>query len=94
MYGRDKSLGKVDLPPANLDAGEPQWFPLQGAKSGALLLNTEFLAPGDIPSIETSGSKPIKETYFTWIQCQVYQNKDLSIVHWTLLLMLWPDYEM
>ena len=52
--------GKLELSPENLDAGQPQWFPLKGAKSGALLLNTEFLAPGDIPSVETSGSKPIK----------------------------------
>ena len=57
--GRDKSLGKLDLDPDNMDAGQPQWFPLKGAKSGQILLNTEFLAPGDIPSSETSGSKPI-----------------------------------
>jgi hypothetical protein len=47
-----------------MDAGQPQWFPLKGAKSGQILLNTEFLAPGDIPSSETSGSKPIKGNIF------------------------------
>ena len=62
--GRDKSLGKLDLDPDNMDAGQPQWFPLKGAKSGQILLNTEFLAPGDIPSSETSGSKPIKGNIF------------------------------
>merc|ERR1711860_449862 len=48
--GKDKSLGTVEISPRDLDSNEPKWFPLKGVKSGEILLNSEFLAPGKSPS--------------------------------------------
>ncbi len=48
-FGKDKSLGKVELTKKDLDASEPMWFPLKGVKSGDILLNTELLSPGESP---------------------------------------------
>ena len=48
--GKDKSLGTVEISPRDLDSNEPKWFPLNGTKSGEILLNSEFLAPGQSPS--------------------------------------------
>ena len=48
-FGKDKSLGKVEISKDDLDAKEPVWFPLAGVKSGQILLNTELLAPGESP---------------------------------------------
>ena len=39
--GKDKSLGRIEVHPRELQ--EPLWLPLQGVKSGELLLNTELL---------------------------------------------------
>ena len=47
--GKDKSLGKVEIPEHQLGAHEPAWFPLAGVKSGEILLNTELLAPCESP---------------------------------------------
>ena len=49
-FGKDKSLGKVEISRDDLDSKEPVWFPLSGVKSGEILLNTEMLAPGQSPS--------------------------------------------
>ena len=49
-FGKDKSLGKVEISRDDLDTKEPVWFPLAGVKSGEILLNTEMLAPGQSPS--------------------------------------------
>ena len=48
--GKDKSLGMIEINPNDLDLNEPKWFPLKGVKSGEILLNSEFLAPGQSPS--------------------------------------------
>lgn len=48
-FGKDKSLGKVEITKGDLGANEPMWFPLKGTKSGEILLNTELLAPGETP---------------------------------------------
>ena len=48
--GKDKSLGTVEISPRDLDSNEPKWFPLKGVKSGEILLNSEFLAPGQSPT--------------------------------------------
>lgn len=56
--GKDKSLGTVEISPLDLDSSEPRWFPLQGVKSGEILLNTEFLADGQAP-VEAIG--PIED---------------------------------
>ena len=49
-FGKDKSLGKINVNPEDLDSSQPRWLPLKGAKSGEILLNTELLAPGQAPS--------------------------------------------
>ena len=48
-FGKDKSLGKVELTKRDLSASDPMWFPLKGVKSGDILINTEWLAPGESP---------------------------------------------
>ena len=55
--GKDKSLGKININSKDLDAGTPQWFPLKGVKSGEILLNSEFLAPGQSPSVYIGDSQ-------------------------------------
>jgi hypothetical protein len=40
----------IEINPNDLDLNEPKWFPLKGVKSGEILLNSEFLAPGQSPS--------------------------------------------
>eukprot|EP00092_Neocalanus_flemingeri_P025254 GFUD01027386.1.p1 GENE.GFUD01027386.1~~GFUD01027386.1.p1 ORF type:complete len:4003 (+),score=946.67 GFUD01027386.1:1015-12009(+) len=55
--GRDKSLGKLDLDIGeilNNDGVEGKWYPLKGAKSGEILISSDFLPPGSDNSI-TSG---------------------------------------
>jgi len=55
--GRDKSLGKLDLDIGeilNNDGAEGKWYPLKGAKSGQILISSDFLPPGSDSSI-TSG---------------------------------------
>ena len=47
--GKDKSLGKVEITPQDLESADAMWFPLKGVKSGEILLNTELLAPGETP---------------------------------------------
>merc|ERR1719402_915793 len=51
-FGKDKSIGSIEIDPRDLQSGgdEPRWFPLKGVKSGEILLNSEFLAPGQTPS--------------------------------------------
>ena len=58
--GKDKSLGKVEVDPRDFD--QPRWIPLQGVKSGELLINSEILAPGQLPS-SYAGDNPIKGNY-------------------------------
>ena len=43
--GKDKSLGKLDLDIQDLlsNDGEGNWYPLQGVKSGQILLSSDFL---------------------------------------------------
>ena len=36
--------------PRDIGSDEAKWFPLKGAKSGDILINTELLAPGQSPS--------------------------------------------
>ena len=33
-FGKDKSLGKIEVNPLDLDSGEPRWFPLQVYNTG------------------------------------------------------------
>ena len=47
--GKDKSLGTIEISQEDLNSDSPQWFPLKGVKSGEILLNSEFLAPGQSP---------------------------------------------
>ena len=49
-FGKDKSLGKVEISTDDLDSEEPVWFPLAGVKSGEILLNVELLASCQSPS--------------------------------------------
>ena len=44
--GKDKSLGKLDLDIQDLlnnDDDQGNWYPLQGVKSGQILLSSDFL---------------------------------------------------
>ena len=38
------------ISPNKIGMNDPAWFPLEGVKSGEILLNSEFLAPGQSPS--------------------------------------------
>ena len=58
-FGKDKSLGVIELVPRDLEDNEPRWFPLKGAKSGEVLLNTELLAPGQSPSGFNYSQEPV-----------------------------------
>ena len=60
--GKDKSLGSVEFTSKDLGAGEPMWFPLKGVKSGQLLMNSQLLNPGEVPSgkLADGKKKPIK----------------------------------
>ena len=49
-FGKDKTLGKAEISLDDLGSNEPIWIPLKGVKSGEILINTEFLAPGQSPS--------------------------------------------
>ena len=60
--GKDKSLGKVALDLGDLDSGEPRWFPLQGTKSGEILLSSDILAAGQSPSRYIGDGLPAKGT--------------------------------
>ena len=48
--GKDKSLGTAQISGKDLNSSVPRWFPLKGVKSGEILMNTELLAPGQMPS--------------------------------------------
>ena len=43
-------MGSVEIHPSDFGSNNPAWFPLKGVKSGEILLNSEFLAPGQSPS--------------------------------------------
>ena len=43
-------MGSVVISPNKIGMNDPAWFPLEGVKSGEILLNSEFLAPGQSPS--------------------------------------------
>ena len=51
-FGRDKSLGKLDLDVGDLlddgDAGDGRWYPLEGSKSGQVLIASNYLSPEDV----------------------------------------------
>ena len=48
-FGRDKSLGKLELEVGDLvgdaGAGEGRWYPLDGSKSGQVFIASDFLGP-------------------------------------------------
>ena len=54
-FGRDKSLGKLDLDVGDLlddeGAGEGRWYPLEGSKSGQVLIASSFLRPEDVREV-------------------------------------------
>ena len=58
-FGKDKSLGSIEVSQRDLMDNEPRWFPLKGAKSGEILLNTELLAPGQSPSGLSGLNEPV-----------------------------------
>ena len=49
--GKDKSLGSIQLQREDFMTDGPLWIPLQGAKSGEILLNTDILDPGQSPEL-------------------------------------------
>ena len=61
--GRDKSLGCLSLPLADVltaPEGEGLWYPLEGAKSGEILLASDFLPPGHQgPLTSGVGGQPV-----------------------------------
>lgn len=64
LIGKDKSLGSVEVSPKQLCAKEPLWYPLQGVKSGQLLINTDLFGPGETlgagGKLPDSRQRPIK----------------------------------
>ena len=59
-FGKDKSLGRIEFNPQDLDPRKPTWLPLKGVKSGELLLNTELLAPGQQPAGYDPHAQPVQ----------------------------------
>ena len=51
-FGRDKSLGKLDLDVEDLvgdaGAGDGRWYPLEGSKSGQVFIASDFLGPDSV----------------------------------------------
>ena len=73
--GKDKSLGKVTIDQADLDSGEPRWFPLQGVKSGEILLSSDILAAGQSPTRFTGVGSPIKGKLLNKLLCLSLNHK-------------------
>jgi Ca2+-dependent lipid-binding protein len=71
--GKDKSLGKAEVNVIELDAGDSQWIPLQGVKSGEILVNADLVPRGQESSIPVLQGPPIKGAvliviyYHDWI---------------------------
>ncbi len=58
--GKDKSLGKVEVDVLDLAGSDGQWFPLQGVKSGEILLSADLIPHGEEASALASNNALIK----------------------------------
>ena len=85
--GKDKSLGKVEIDVVDLAGSDGQWIPLQGVKSGEILVSADLVPQGESGAALPSNSALIKGKLILNINSSIFK------VTTRCVSQIWDTYE-